>query len=324
MSRHLAKIMNARGKKLHHFVPRFYLRAWAINDSIYCLQDGAILRPNLKNVCAENYFYRLQPLSAEDMDFLRGVLVNSSPHGLKTIHEWMMSVLASPHVAKQRLEAAGRGNSSSMASVERLIIQLNEDMHTDIEDQFKPYLESLRKGDLTFLNEDQSAAGFYWTLMAQYMRTNHIKRLQYVTDPERSARYRRVANPLVHIIALNVGFSLFRDRERYTVMIVENTSATPFITTDQPIINMAANPTKGIEEMQSKFELYYPLSSTKAMLLLESGSAFRPLSPSLSELAAYQYNLRLAAHAHRQVLAATQAPLEEIRNGLPAYRSCIS
>jgi hypothetical protein len=63
--------MSATPKKLHHFVPRFYLRAWAANERIYCLQDGKILNPNIRNVGAENYFYSLQELSLEDIDFLR-------------------------------------------------------------------------------------------------------------------------------------------------------------------------------------------------------------------------------------------------------------
>lgn len=48
------------GKKLHHYVPRFYLQAWAQKKLIYCLQDNAIFRPNLQGVAAQNYFYRLE------------------------------------------------------------------------------------------------------------------------------------------------------------------------------------------------------------------------------------------------------------------------
>jgi REP element-mobilizing transposase RayT len=36
--------MPAVGKKLHHFVPRFYLQAWAKNRQIHCLQEGEVFR----------------------------------------------------------------------------------------------------------------------------------------------------------------------------------------------------------------------------------------------------------------------------------------
>jgi Protein of unknown function (DUF4238) len=61
--------MPAVGKKLHHFVPRFYLQAWAKNRQIHCLQEGEVFRANLKNVAAENHFYRLRALSNNDITF---------------------------------------------------------------------------------------------------------------------------------------------------------------------------------------------------------------------------------------------------------------
>jgi hypothetical protein len=60
------------------------------------------------------------------------------------------------------------------------------------------------------------------------------------------------------------------------------------------------------------------------MLLLEPTSDHQPASPVVSETAAQQYNLRLAAHAHRQILVTEPALLEAIRNELPAYLSCFS
>jgi hypothetical protein len=76
------RTVSAIGKKLHHYVPRFYLRAWAEKRMVYCLQDGKILHPNIKNVCAENYFYRLKELSPEDVDFLRETLIRDSAEEL--------------------------------------------------------------------------------------------------------------------------------------------------------------------------------------------------------------------------------------------------
>src|SRR5262249_2514151 len=87
-------------KKHHHFVPRFYLRSWAEKDKIYCLQDGAVHRPNIKNVCATNYFYSLQRLSVDDITFLREAIIKGSPNALKESHEQMLRILMLPYVAK--------------------------------------------------------------------------------------------------------------------------------------------------------------------------------------------------------------------------------
>jgi hypothetical protein len=58
-------------KKLHHYVPRFYLQAWAQKKLIYCLQENEIFRPNLQGVAAQNYFYSLEEISSQDAEFLR-------------------------------------------------------------------------------------------------------------------------------------------------------------------------------------------------------------------------------------------------------------
>jgi hypothetical protein len=99
--------MVAVGKKLHHYVPRFYLKAWAQDDLVYCLLDREILHPNIRNVAAENYFYRLQELSPKDVAFIREVAIADSPEKLKDLHENLVRTFSLPHIAKKRLEASG-------------------------------------------------------------------------------------------------------------------------------------------------------------------------------------------------------------------------
>lgn len=143
--------MSSIGKKLHHFVPRFYLRSWAEKDKIYCLQDGAVHRPNIKNVCATNYFYSLQRLSADDITFLRDAIIKGSPNALKESHEQMLRILMLPYVAKERLQRLGGADAVRISEADRLIVELNENLHTDIEDKFRPFLDSMIAGDSSFL-----------------------------------------------------------------------------------------------------------------------------------------------------------------------------
>ena len=314
--------MSSIGKKLHHFVPRFYLRAWAEKEKIYCLQDGTVHRPNVKNVCATNYFYTLQRLSAHDITFLREAIIKGSPDALKETHERMLRILMLPYVAKERLQRLGDAGAAGISEADRLVVELNENLHTDIEDKFRPFLDSMIAGDSSFLNDATKTAVFYWCLAIQYARTNHVKQIDRL-PPDRAAMYRRLANPLTHIVSANVGCSLYGDRERYSLILLENGSNTPFITADQPIINIASQP-NNVLDVPTKFELYYPISPAKAMLLLEPGSDHLPSATVVSETAACQYNLRLAAHANRQVLASCPTVLGEIRRDLPSYLSCFA
>jgi hypothetical protein len=312
--------MSAIGKKLHHYVPRFYLRAWARNEKVYCLQGSKILHLNIRNAGAENYFYRLRELSPQDVDFLREAIIRDSPEGLRASHEEVVRAFTAPYLAKRKLETLGLATSKAMAEIDRIIVEINENLHTSIEEGFQPHLAAMISGSLSFLNDAKEAAAFYKGLAVQYARTNHIKQTRLVMAPERFERYLRIANPLVHIVATNVGLSLYADRKRHTIMLLDNATAVPFITADQPVINIAAGPKDTAPP--AKFELYYPLSPTKAMLLLDPSSDFLPGDSSVSETFVHLYNLRMAAHSYRQVFSASPRALEFVRDGLTAYMSC--
>jgi len=306
--------------KLQHYVPRFYLRAWAKDEKIYCLQDGNIRNPNIKNVGAENYFYRLQELSPEDVAFLREGIVKDSPQGLKSSHEELLQAFAAPHLAKKALQEKGLATPEVIAEVDRTIIELNEKFHTSIEESFRPYLAAMQQGDLRFLEDQARTAVFYKGLAVQYARTNHLKKSRQIFQPERFDLYMRIMNPLVHILSSNVGLSLYAERERHNVILLDNLTTVSFITADQPVINIAASPFD--TEIPERFELYYPVSPQKAMLLLDPGSDFLPSSTTVSATTVHLYNLKMAAHSYRQTFASSPEPLASVRDDLPAYMSC--
>lgn len=312
--------MPAIGKKLHHYVPRFYLRAWAEKEKVHCLQDGRILSPNIEKVCSENYFYRLEELSTEDVDFLREAIIRGSPEGLKASHEQLVRAFTLPHLAKRRLKASGAATQEAMAEIERMIIELNENLHTGIEERFQPHLAAMRSGGLDFLEDPKEAATFYHGLAVQYARTNLVRQTRLVLDARQAARYRRIAGPLVHILATNVGRSLFAERKQHKIMLLDNATTIPFITTDQPVINIASGPKDTTPP--EKFELYYPVAPRKAMLLLEPASDFLPGDTSVSEIVVHAYNLRIAAHSYRQIFSTSPRVLESIKNERAAYMSC--
>lgn len=309
------------GKKLHHFVPRFYLDGWAENRKIWCLQHGAIFQANVRNVAAENHFYRLRELSHADVTFIREAVIEDSPERLKPMHEQLLQQFLVPHAAKARFQSQPSASPGLLSAIETDIAQANENFHTSIEESFQPYLASLRKGDLGFLSNDTDAVSFYRGLAVQYMRTNHRRRIELLMSDENRARYERTANILTHILAVNIGYSLFNDHPRLDLVLVENYSDEPFITADQPMINLAAK-FKGLEAPLT-FEGYYPVSPERALLILEPQSDFRPSGSCINAMEAHLWNLRIASRAYQQVFAKTRRQLDVIKADLPAFVSSL-
>jgi hypothetical protein len=223
-------------------------------------------------------------------------------------------------VVKRSLEKHGPVRPEAMTAIDEHIAEFNENVHTTIEDSFQPKLSSMLRNELGFLNSPEGAAAFFYELAVQYARTNHIKRMRKLFDAERFALYTRIANVLTHIVATNVGHSLYATRKKATIMLLDNYSNVPFITADQPVINIAANPKD--TSVPTSFDLYYPLSPTKALLVLEPLSARVPTSSSISSTAARIWNLQIAAHSNDQVFASSRQELENVNIDLPAFLRC--
>jgi Protein of unknown function (DUF4238) len=319
--------MPAVGKKLHHKVARFYLKAWDIEGrdaedaQVFCLQSGKIRRDNVRNVGAENHFYRLRELSESDVKFIREVAIADSPDTLKPYYETLVRYFSLPHKITKTFEASGNATLEQLAPVHGVIAEMNEDIHTSIEDSFKPFLASMLAGDLSFYTNPREASTFFRGIAAQYLRTDLIKKARRTRKVGEREVFERVANVLVHIYAVNLGYSLYADRKRYRIVLLENHTVVPFVTADQPAINIASNPTD--TKPPEKFELYYPLSPTKAMLLVDPSSKYFPSDVSLSVMSVHVYNSHMAAHSYQQIYGSTRQILESVRADLLAIRSCL-
>jgi hypothetical protein len=92
-------------------------------------------------------------------------------------------------------------------------------------------------------------------------------------------------------------------------MVVDNSTDTPFITADQPIINLHAKATGKIPD---KLEFFYPLSPKKAMLLVETSNQ-RHIEPSPSPFAVNNYNVLMLRNAYEQVFSNSAEYLETIK-----------
>ena len=307
-------------------MPQFYLKAWdddartVENAYVFCLQEGEIRRSKVRNVGAENHFYRLRELNDKDVRLIRELAIADSPERLKAVHEQLVWSFSLPHSTRKKLQASGHATPELLASVDNVIAEMNENLHTSIEEDFKPFLDSMRAGDLSFYSERPSAAVFFRGIAAQYLRTNQMKKARTIWKANEFEAFERIANVLVHIYAINLGHSLYADRERYKISLLDNATEVPFVTADQPVINIASNPKE--TKPPDKFELYYPLSATRAMLLVEPASKHLPNSSSVTPMSAHLYNLHMGAHSHQQIFASTPQELDSLRSELPAFSSC--
>lgn len=122
----------------------------------------------------------------------------------------------------------------------------------------------MRKGGAAFWPDEEGAAiAFSHFISVQHLRT---KRIAEVIGDGRlpsglPVEFQNIWPVMRNVLAANMGFSLFADRQRWRLRTVRAAGIRRFITSDQPVMNL-------LEPVgHNDLALYYPLGPTMAALM---------------------------------------------------------
>jgi len=154
---------------------------------------------------------------------------------------------------------------------------LGESYHSQIESTAINYINLLRSKDSAFLNDTDSRNVFYFYLANQYTRTKRMRdaTLESIANgndkPPCYALSKEDAANLhyfhISFTSNSIGFAL--SCKGYYAKFLQNDSDAPFITSDQPIINIYADYKNSATP--NKLALYYPLTPNLAVLFHNEG-----------------------------------------------------
>ena len=184
-------------------------------------------------------------------------------------------------------------------ALDRAIAEGEEDYHQKVEDSLLVFLKKMLAGSTDFYADNEQAASFLYALCVQYTRTKRVREaaVGQIGAAFRGCDVRRMMGVLAPVAAMAVAHSLYIDKNKFKLVLLDNETEPPFLTADQPIINLQYTHTGKPPE---KFEFYYPLSPRKAMLLLESSSR-RDDFP-LSAVSVNNYNVMMVKNSYEQIL----------------------
>lgn len=297
-------------KRRQHYVWRSYLSAWAVRDKIACRRHGSDYIANIRDVANQRDFYRLKDLSEVDLQVLESI-VEQSPETSQPMHRDLIAAFW--HIVRSSATLAARPNAdpADVAALDEIVNNVEEDMHASVEDRAVPVLASLRRGNVDFLGDEQQAISFYHFLAVQTLRTKAVEDRLAVrwAAAGMEGNARAIMQPLRHILGANMGWSLFRDRRSQTITFLEAARERAFITSDQPVVN-----TRGTADGSppEDFELYYPLSPHKAMLVTPTPDVALVEQILVEPEAVDRWNALIVRNAHEQIFAqaAEQFPAE--------------
>lgn len=259
--------------KNQHYVWRRYLKPWTIKEKgkqiyTYLIDNNEIGKTSLMNVAQERFFYEIQDLS--DMELIAArKYVKAFPSFTRPYAD---TFLLSYEVVSKGV----------MSDSDKLVFAKNsfEKTLTSIERHGTNLLNCKSLKELTEIsNLDQCI--FY--LCIQYCRTkkmrmNGINGL--VERPLASQLFDKLFPLTTILFGTTLAHNIFVGNFNTKYIFIKNETSSPFITSDQPAINLLSDDLDE-EGYVKSFELYYPTSPSTAIMI-----TFRPEIEKFSEIIA--------------------------------------
>ena len=189
-----------------------------------------------------------------------------------------------------------------------------EELLSEYEGGWNKFLSELQCGKMDFFSDNSERMGFLFFLAVQYMRTDRMKNAvsQSVAKTMKKDGFdlEKIWNPVSHIFAVNVAFDTYNKKPK--LCMLENESSVPFITGDQPVVNISAtNIPPG--QPSDKMELYYPVTPKLAVLLTENETC-QTNKVSVSSEEAACYNDHIFQNSNNSIYAQTKEILEQFQS----------
>ena len=293
-----------------HYVWQHYLRGWQDNTgTVFCLREGNIFRTSTSNIMGERDFYKLPRFSSLDINFLEA-LISKSNKNSQSMHRSLLSSftrVSEAYSSIQRLEAVP---DDVKEYVKALVIELEERLHQVVEGEAVPILCQLRSKRLDFFNSMKSTISFFHYVSHQYMRTKKVHEsieIELRNGPL-GHDFSHLTNFVCYFGAVNLGGSLYVDRDDFDFMFLENTTDDGFITGDQPLVNLLAS--RRATEPED-FIAYYPLNSRLSLLM--SPKKFTPSSIHVTRHLVKYFNQCIAWQSRDSLVSDSVSDLETMR-----------
>lgn len=315
-------------KRKHHHIWAYYLKHWSLDDLNvwYTSKKGKFCCDSVYGLAAERDFYKINFLDDEGVHFIRG-FSSLSPADLREVHDDYLKDFYIASMAAKLTESV-KPPEQIKQSIYAFQHNALENLHGSHENDVVEILKCLNRGDISVLEKSENRVKFKQFFAMQMTRTRSFKKLAMSSVNRES--FERYPNPtfsfekhsqlweknwwfLSYMFGMNIGSNLTATRHSDKHVLLINETSEPFITSDNPIINVhesLKNIPKGLAP--EYMDAYYPLSPKYAYMI--NNSDRNPSGKaSITRNEALKFNIEMAAKADEYVFARTEAQLREVK-----------
>lgn len=294
-------------KRRQHHVWQGYLKSWLVDDKITCMAGDKVFKTSTLNIAVDRDFYAIKKLNEMDLVLLEKLVADTKNDPAKEIHRSFLKKFLMP----QALEGV---SAKADAFIDVYRTNVLEDHYAHIERSFLPLLARALNGDVGFYLDARECITFIHYLCSQHMRTKaiHAKIIDksYVGL---GLDYSRVWPIMAHMFAVNIGGPLYVERRRRKLVLLRNQTSMPFITGDQPVVNLLSVS----DEPPAELAFYYPLSPRLAFFINEVDGDLSLSSDGLTVDQVCGLNAKILEASHSQVFGCSEDALRSAKTVKP-------
>ena len=309
----------------HHYVWAKYLKNWSNdNDVFYITKRGKIARDSVKGLCRERSFYTLPLLDSEDVNFLTQFSKQCDPF-LQELHRGFLTDLIKLSALIRMLQAHPASNGQEFKKIVDVVENnIIENMYAIDESIFLPILEKLTNGDCACLEEPENLINFYQFIGHQITRTFNAKNRTFAGINSNPVLLNQHGEGLKlleknwpcisFMFGINVGFNLYAKRTSTKQKFITNTSPVPFITSDNPVINI--HPSVNLKDASNPpdhMDIFFAVSPKYAFLICES-DAYDDIGSKVTEEIVHHFNGHIYRNSGATIFASSEAVIRDIRS----------
>jgi len=255
-------------KKNQHYVPQKYLDSFCVDGQLFCLRNKKLFKTAPRNVASENYFYKMRKLTDQEIKFIKAFNSQIKDETLRRYAERLSDTLIAftkyaREFEKMKPILCWCSNNSTddklNGETKTFLKKLEEEQSVTWNNWLEDLLEfkeenaevvfaKLRDNDLTPLLDDIDGINELSVkeyLYLQFFRTKKVSTLfaesmaetqKTLNNPE----YNDIDYNVVHMACLLSYAFNAACISKGKIHVLKNNTMVPFITSDQPVINLSA------------------------------------------------------------------------------------
>ena len=277
-------------KKNHHYVFQAYLKRWTnANEKLWCLRDNKVFDVKTNNIAFEKDFYRVNSLNNKEIEFIKLFFSKASVSFKKEMNHFLR-LYTTIDRNENFFELINKLYAIDIPEVSEAVDEVNEmidiarnnimeEVYCDFEGEACNWLKKLCEEDIDFLytSSNEEKEKFITFVCSQYFRTKRMKdhtmhvlkeaEKYFVNNdfPRGSIKAENLYQPMLWLLSAQCSDAILNSQ----IILLVNKTDVPFITSDQPVINLKAD-YKDLSQQPDELIFYYPISPRVAVKISDN------------------------------------------------------